>query len=68
MSTPLTKEEAFLVFDKYYNCSVETQTKKKRAGHLAYFFLDTPLPPIESTLLSSINKVRLINLFLYQPN
>ena len=59
-----TKEEVFLVFDKYCNYSIEAKTRKQMAEDLAQryqFFLNTPLPPKDSTLLSSTTTVQLVD-------
>ena len=59
-----TKEEVFLVFDKYCNYSIKAQTRKQMAEDLAQryqFFLNTPLPPKDSTFLSSTTTVQLVD-------
>lgn len=59
-----TKEEVFLVFDKYCNYSIKAQTRKQMAEDLVQryqFFLNTPLPPKDSTLLSSKITVLLVD-------
>ena len=57
--------DVYLVFDRYYKYSIKGQTRKQRTGNISNhhnFSMNTPLPGKEVTLISSANKVQLIDL------
>ena len=57
--------DVYLVFDRYYKYSINGQTRKQRTGNISnhhIFSMNTPLPGKEVTLISSANKVQLIDL------
>ena len=57
--------DIYLIFDRYYEFSIKSDTRRERIGAFMKdhkLSLNTPLPPKEATMTSSKNKIQIIEL------
>ena len=67
LSYMMGNSDLYLVFDRYYKFSIKGLTRAQRTGMIAsnhVLSLNTPIPSKEDTVLSTSNKVQVIDIIV----